>query len=238
LNDAQVKTKAIVSFSRTAPSPRYLELQSLYRTMHEKGEAFLCIPPEMTFPGNSLLPQEGRIKRLIDQTKAQTILDYGSGKGKQYEPRLIKDESGKQWPSIIDYWDVDEIACYDPSYEPYSKLPEGKFDGVISTDVLEHCPEQDVPWIIDEIFGYATRFVFANVACYPALKRLPNGENAHCTIKPAEWWEALFRQSGTQRPGIVWEAWIESQIETPKGPKEIEKKFMGGSAGTGTRLAY
>jgi hypothetical protein len=54
---------------------------------------------------------------------------------------------------------------------------------VISTDVLEHCPGKvNVPWIVDEMFGYATRFVFANVAVIPAGKRLPNGENAHCTI--------------------------------------------------------
>lgn len=226
-----------MNYSRAAPSPRYLELRDFYRIMHEKGETFLGMSPEATFPGESLLPQVKRIKRLIEQTKARTVLDYGSGKGKQYEPRLIKDESGNQWPSIIDYWDVDEIACYDPSYEPYSTLPDGRFDGVISTDVLEHCPEQDMPWIIDEIFGYATRFVFANVAAYPARKRLPNGENAHCTIKPDKWWDDLFRQSGARHPGIVWEAWIQSKIETPQGPKEIERRHVGGGSCAGAELA-
>lgn len=216
-----------MTYSRTTPSTRYLELQDLYRTMHEKGEAFLCIPPEMTFPGKSLLPQEGRIKRLIDQTRAQTILDYGSGKGKQYKPRLIEDQSGKQWPSVIDFWGVEEIACYDPCYEPYSKLPEGKFDGVISTDVLEHCPEHDVPWIIDEIFGYATHFVFANVACYPAQKKLPNGENAHCTIKPIEWWRDLVRDIAARHPDVIWEFWVQSRADTPDRKRLIEQKISG-----------
>jgi hypothetical protein len=66
---------------------------------------------------------------------------------------------------------------------PFSALPEGRFDGVVCTDVLEHCPEEDLPWIVGELFGYARLFVFANVACYPAAKKLPNGENAHCTIR-------------------------------------------------------
>ncbi len=216
-----------MNYSRTTPSSRYLELQSLYRTMHEKGETSLRIPPEQTFPGKSLLPQEGRIKRLIGQTGAQTILDYGCGKGKQYGPRLIQDESGKQWPGVIDFWDVEEIECYDPCYEPYSKLPAGKFDGVISTDVLEHCPEQDVPWIVDEIFGYATRFVFANVACYPAQKSLPNGENAHCTIKPADWWRNLVQDIVARHPHVIWEFWIQSRIDSQDGWRYIEQKISG-----------
>ena len=224
-------------FTRDHPSPRYRELVSLYRQMHEHGEQFLGAPAAETFPGLSLDAQIARIKALIACTGAQTILDYGCGKGMQYRPRMITDRNGGRWLSVVDYWNINEVACYDPAYEPYSRLPEGKFDGVISTDVLEHCPEQDVPWIIDEIFGYATRFVFANVACYPARKRLPDGENAHCTIKPAEWWEQLFRQSGARHPGIVWEAWIESQIETPQGPKIIERKLTGGCAGTGTSIA-
>lgn len=214
-----------MNYSRTNPSTRYVELRDLYRAMHEKGETLLGIPPEHTFPGKSLLPQVGRIKRLMDQTQARTILDYGSGKGLQYEPHRIKDDAGGEWPSIMDYWDIDEVICYDPCYAPFSKLPTGKFDGVISTDVLEHCPEQDVPWIIDEIFGFATRFVFANVACYPARKRLPNGENAHCTIRPVDWWREIIETAAHQHPGIVWEVWIQSHLETQQGNKLLEQKI-------------
>lgn len=216
-----------MNFSRANPSSRYLDLQSMYRQMHINGEQFLGTPAESTFPGFSLDAQLGRIKALIERTGAQVVLDYGCGKGKQYEPRVIKDGAGGQWPGVLDYWDIDEIVCYDPCYERYSKLPEGKFDGVISTDVLEHCPEQDVPWIIDEIFSYATRFVFANVACYPAHKRLPNGENAHCTIKPVEWWQELVRGISTRYPGVAWEFWVQFQIDSPDGKKSAEQKISG-----------
>lgn len=210
-----------MSYSRANPSPRYVELQNLYRTMHEKGESFLGIPPEATFSGKSLAPQSAHIKRLIEQTGARTILDYGSGKGRQYEPQLVRDGSGGQWPSVMDYWDVEEVVCYDPCYAPFSKLPDGKFDGVVCTDVLEHCPEEDMPWIIEEIFGFATRFVFTNVACYPARKRLPNGENAHCTIKPVEWWKALVEGIAAGHAGITWEVRIHSRMDVPEGPQYV-----------------
>lgn len=215
-----------MSYSRSNPSGRYLELQSLYRLMHQQGEQFLGVPPERTFPGLSLKTQAARIRDLIARTGAQIILDYGCGKGEQYQPCQISDGADR-WPTVIDYWDIGEVVCYDPCYEPYSKLPVGKFDGVISTDVLEHCPEEDVPWIIDEIFSYAVRFVFANVACFPARKRLPNGENAHCTIKPVEWWNDVVCAISCRHPGVVWEFWVQSQIDAPDGRHTVERKIHG-----------
>src|SRR5450830_894307 len=103
---------ATMNYSRTNPSSRYLDLQSMYRQMHQQGEQFLGIPPEDTFPGFSLDAQIDRIKNLIVRTGSQTILDYGCGKGQQYDPRVITSASGGRWPSVIDFWDVEEIACY------------------------------------------------------------------------------------------------------------------------------
>jgi hypothetical protein len=208
------------NYSRDNPSPRYKELLELYRQMHEEGEKFMGIPPEKTFPGQSLPPQAPRIARLIDLTGAHTILDYGSGKGMQYKLSPIQIPGIGIFSSIQDYWAVDSIHCYDPNYGPYSALPTDKFDGVICTDVLEHCPEPDLPWILDEIFGYATKFVFANAACYPAKKRLANGENAHCTIRPPEWWIELIRKIAADYPHLKWKVVIQhvqpqGVVETP-----------------------
>jgi len=213
-----------MKYSRAVPSPRYAELQQLYRTMHEQGEAFLKMPPEMTFPGSSLPPQAGRIKTLIERTGARTLLDYGSGKGLQYRLKEFRDAGGRSWPGIVDYWGVGSVECYDPGYPPFSRLPGDTYDGVISTDVLEHCPEEDLAWILEEIFAFATRFVFTNVACYPASKRLPNGENAHCTVKPPDWWRELLAATAARHPGIVWETWLDVPVETPDGVQWIEQR--------------
>jgi len=128
-----------------------------------------------------------------------------------------------RWNSMQEYWGVESIRCYDPGHPPFSVLPEGGFDAVICTDVLEHCPEEDLPWIVGELFGYARRFVFANVACYPAAKTLPNGENAHCTIRPVAFWRALFDraaldaasdQAAAERSGLLWEVWADTFVNS------------------------
>jgi len=193
-------------YTRQSPSPRYRRLLEQYRIMHVEGEKFLGIPPERTFPGSSLAPQAPHIKRLIKRTAARSLLDYGSGKGRQYELQRVADpDEGIVYPDFKSYWGIDELRLYDPGYARYNELPSGTFDGVISTDVLEHCAEEDIPWILDEMIGYARKFVFANVACFPAKKRLPSGGNAHCTVKPPRWWQELVLKIAARRAAVRYE---------------------------------
>jgi hypothetical protein len=193
-------------FTRASPSPRYRRLLEQYRLMHVNGETHLVIPPEQTFPGMSLPKEAPHIKRLIKQTGASTLLDYGCGKGQQYWPRrMVDSEEGIDYPDVKSYWGIAEVRCYDPAYSPFSELPTGTFDGVICTDVLEHCPEEDIPWILAELFGYARKFVYANVACFPARKRLPSGGNAHCTIQPVRWWQDRIAPAARSKPEVRYE---------------------------------
>lgn len=197
--------------SRARPSGRYHEMLAQYRALHENGEQYLGLEADSTYPGVSLLPHVSRIKALIEATGATTILDYGCGKGYQYDLHPVRIPDLGEVESVIDYWDIDEVRCYDPCYKPHSKRPEGRFGGVVCTDVLEHCLAEDIPWIVEELFSYAERFVFASVACYPAKSRLPNGENAHCTIRPLEWWRDVFATTGAHFPTVKWKLFVEAK---------------------------
>lgn len=80
--------------------------------------------------------------------------------------------------------------------------------------MLEHCPEEDIPWILDELFSLANKFVYANVACFPARKRLPSGGNAHCTVKPVSWWADQLAHPAKTSPHVCYEfrlAYIKAQ---------------------------
>lgn len=215
---------AITAFDRANPSPRYVELLEMYNQMHVEGARNENLPPEKTFPGKSLVRQAQRIRGILDILQSETLLDYGAGKGQQYEPMRVND--GKRvYDSIPEFWGVprDRITCYDPGYAPFTTLPSGKFDGVICTDVLEHVPEEDMPWVVREIFGYARDFVYLNVACYPAMKTLPNGENAHCTIQPPVWWQRLFDEVVQETPGLRYFA----VVETREGAGIVESLIKG-----------
>jgi hypothetical protein len=162
--------------TRQNPSERYIVLLKQYKHMHNDSYT-----KKRPFLGRSLRWHIDRIADIIKETESKTILDYGSGRGILYEDGSIQKK-----------WGIKKIHLYDPAYKPYSKLPDHSFDGVVCTDVLEHCPKEDLDWIISEIVGFANKFVYFHISCRLAGKSLPNGENAHCTVKSIDWWTKLI----------------------------------------------
>ena len=190
------------SYNRQNPSSAYLSYIDMYSELHVDGDLGNKISSEKMYSGASIIPWVTTVKSLIILTDSRTLLDYGSGKGLQYKKMLLEDENQIKYNSLQDYWGVDEIYCYDPAYILHQKLPQKQYDSVVVTDVLEHCHQEDVKWIIDEIFGLTTKFVFANIACYLAHKSFQNGENVHSTIRPAVWWDVILQSVASRYPEI------------------------------------
>lgn len=191
-----------MTFTRQNPSPRYRELEALYKTMHEEGDRLGQLPPDQTFSGISLQPHLQSIDGLIRRFRAATLLDYGCGKAEGYRATFQRPD-GRKVQGLQELWNLRQVTLYDPGYAPYSAYPQGRFDAVVNTDVLEHIPEEDIDWILAEMFGFASSFLFTAIACYPAKKILPNGMNAHITLKSPGWWlDKLERARGTRGPDL------------------------------------
>lgn len=129
------------------------------------------------FPGFSTGRHIPAIRQLVEEYKATSLLDYGCGKGYQYLAKRIHE----QWGGLLPY-------CYDPGVTHLDHKPVGLYDGVLCVDVLEHVAEEGVPCLLDELLSYAHRFVFVTIATYPAGKTLPDGSNAHVTVRDGAWW--------------------------------------------------
>lgn len=135
-----------------------------YQEMHDQGK----------FNGRSLKKHVPEIGRLLKETDSKTLLDYGSGKG------ICHKERTKVWGV--------EITQYDPAVKGIDVLPNKKFDAVICTDVLEHVPEDELGETLNNIFSRADKLVYLSISTVPANKTLPNGINAHVTVKDRVWW--------------------------------------------------
>jgi hypothetical protein len=191
-----------LTYSRTNPSSRYRELLDQYKQMHEKGDERTGKPAGVTFDGRSLRAQMQRIALLVQRTGSRTLLDYGCGKGKHHA-------------ELREICNV-QLAGYDPAYPPFSHLP-APADGVVCTDVLEHCPAEDMEWIVAELFAHARRFVFASISCIAAQKFLPSGENAHVTIQSTEYWAGIFSNAWKSADRKVpFEAWAYHDAHTDR----------------------
>lgn len=115
----------------------------------------------------------------------RTVLDYGGGGSNWDEPGF--DPSSGQ--SAKQFFNLSVVNKFEPAR---NKLEKPKSDCVICMDVLEHIFIADVPKVVDELFSLAEKLLIINVACYEAAALLPNGENAHITVRDAEWWKGVI----------------------------------------------
>ena len=120
------------------------------------------------------------LKLLQDNPEIQTILDYGCGEGslkKWIEGKGITD---KDW------------ALYDPGMSRYREIPTGKFDLVITTDVLEHVEEIELNSVLKHLRELTGRFLYNEIACYFCGVRFGNGpytgQDLHINMKAPDMW--------------------------------------------------
>ena len=204
-------------YSRENPSEEYKELVGEYTNLHENGNE--KIPAHKMFNGISLIYYIPDLMDVIlNKEKAKSILDYGCGKGKLYSSTeyntLNLDKKGRRLnDSLPNLWQLDYYALYDPGYKEHNKLPKGKYDGVICTDVIEHIDENDCDWILDEIFSYGRKFVYVTIACYKALKTFDNGKNVHVNVQTPEYWKEKLNKLHKKYPYLNVYANMDVMIE-------------------------
>lgn len=139
------------------------ELIDQYRQIHER-----------KVYGRSSEVMVGYIQRPLDDIpKIRSVLDFGCG-----QSRLV------DWIGAIN--DA-EVYRYDPAIPEFADMPIDKVDLVLCTDVMEHVPEEDVDDILATIRSLS-KHAFFNISVREAKEILPNGENAHCTVRPPPWW--------------------------------------------------
>ena len=116
-------------------------------------------------------------------TKHKSLLDFGAGQS----------NTATKLSKLLG---IESVVLYDPAVIGRDMVPLGAYDTVICTDVMEHVPEEEVSQVLTDIWGYTEEegeAIFV-IALRLAGEVLPNGDNAHCTVQPKEWWESRLRE--------------------------------------------
>jgi cyclopropane fatty-acyl-phospholipid synthase-like methyltransferase len=117
------------------------------------------------------------IFNFIKQTKPKTILDFGCGK-----------ESLKKTLNRLNI----NVDGYDPAIPNKNAIPSDQYDMIVTTDVMEHLHEDELESLFEDILKFQPKYMFHAISTRLAINKLPDGTNAHKTVKSEEWWKQKF----------------------------------------------
>lgn len=118
------------------------------------------------------------VKQYIDETGAQTVLDYGCGEGML----------GQSLNGLITHE-------YDPGIPGKQDLPP-PVDLVVSTDVIEHIEPALIDSVLEHMYQTAKMAGLFIISTRLAVAILPDGRNAHLIVEKPEWWEKKLTALG------------------------------------------
>ena len=142
-------------------------------------------------------------KFLQEHPEVETILDYGCGSASLKEWVEEKGITDRNW------------TLYDPGVRKYKQNPVGKFDLVITTDVLEHVEEIMLNKVLDHLHKLTGKFLYSEIACYLTNQVFEGGpytgQDLHINMKaPDSWVKRLQHRDFTS---------IKYKITLPEGWK-------------------
>lgn len=168
--------------------------------------------------GRFLRPHAPYIKEIIDRLGVQSILDYGCGKGQQYE--WIMPETGltmEQW------WGV-PVTKFDPAFPKYAAEPKGQFDMVLCTHTLNFVPTTDHAWVVDRLYRTATKALYVAERLHRARKEAGSDKTRAGRLG----WVREDWQHAIERPGSTIEVTLCTRTKHDDGARvQIMTKWDG-----------
>lgn len=180
------------------PSAAFQSLVEIYAAMHAASN-----PDQDLYAGWLGLAAHGAaLRRMAAQLDVKSALDYGGGKGQGWRAGPIDVTESERYPRFLEYVGLDAVDIYDPGAGSTAQPIPGGWDAALCFDVLEHIPEDDIDWVLEEIFAAARKLVMINVALYPAARILSDGRNAHITLRQPDWWSERLQRTAERHPHL------------------------------------
>lgn len=123
--------------------------------------------------GTSSVKHIRYVQPWVQIRRPQSLLDYGCGQS--------------TFLDLLDLPSTVERLRYDPALPAYATLPERPVDLLVNIDVLEHVEEADLDSTLAQMRSLCRDAIIV-IDTKAAKHVLPDGRNAHVTIRPHAWW--------------------------------------------------
>lgn len=154
------------------------------------------------------------VERLIAETASRTILFPSFG----LDACALPCDDSDGYAGVV-------IEAYTPAAA--DSHPVRTAGGVVCAHTLDFVPDEDVPWLLDDFFRRAQRFVSVSVSDSAHDLTLPDGGRLQARVRPASWWRTHLDTASRRSPKLRWHL----RLEAPTGQGHAGRDYTGGNLG-------
>jgi hypothetical protein len=164
-------------FTRERPSPQYREIVERYApsTGDDSGQA-------------ELPPAAAKLAAILG---AQSALQFDMRMLAAHSECHPRESGGPGQPLCLAPWTPAFAGVTNENDQGVQRV-----DAVIAAGLLQRLPGEDVPWLLDEMFGQAGKLVYVAVDC--------RSGGSNVCVRDAGWWRAQIAAAAARHPNVVW----------------------------------
>ena len=148
-------------------------------------------PKRSAFPDIETVPDLEEIMRTL---KAKTLLYCHFGKNFVHVPEHVRSAGLSS----------STMTALDLCQEDLGSRPSEQFDIVLSPTGLHLIPEEDIPWVIEEMFNRSTGMVYLAID-HTKSDQSPWAETSQTSLKQDfNWWMSHLEATSARYPAIHW----------------------------------
>lgn len=168
-------------------------------------------------------PPLAGLGEMLAQAGARSILEFtlAGPRNEALESRVGK------YPNAT-------LTTFDPTATGAAGMdvPLGPFDAVLCSTGLELLSNEDIPWVLDQLFYRARRAVFVTVHDVPRSVRVADGGTITVAQRGFAWWRNQMEAASRNRPEVRWRLGVRRRtllgaevVEWREGGKRLEESL-------------
>ena len=137
---------------------------------------------------------------LLGKCSARTVLDC----------QILAASPGSimRFPAVAEAG-IEQLVEFDPTAHLEQAAPSERIDAVVCLETLDFVPDDDIPWLLRQLFERSKRLVYCEVSGKPGRHYLANGATLDRRSRPVEWWQYQFELVARHYPAVRWRLCIQ-----------------------------
>lgn len=182
-------------FSAEHPSQDFVELCRRLR------DTDVTVAREIGDRAASVISRQSGLVRLLDEYSVRTVLDCRIA--------AVAGDSSLQLPEAVASG-IERIDTLDPTQA--AAVTAEKDDAVVCMEMLEYVPDEDIPWLLKQLFSRARYLLYCEVDETPSACSDPGRVSRR--KRTAAWWQYALELVARHFPSIRWRLCVRGNAAT------------------------